>query len=64
MAGAAYMADWSTGAKTVEGIERIRRAPTRHGWYSHEAKAEQTEAPRVLRSLQALIRGMTRGDGR
>jgi hypothetical protein len=54
----------STGAKTAEGLERIRRASTKHGWYSQAAKAERAEARRVLRSLQALIRGMTRGDGR
>src|SRR5215467_105108 len=31
----------STGPKTAEGIERIRRAVTKHGHYSKRAKAER-----------------------
>src|ERR1700675_5100780 len=54
----------STGPKTAEGIQRIKRASTRHGWYSQAAKAERAEARQVLRRLQALIRGITQGDGR
>ena len=38
----------STGAKTPEGIERIRRAVTKHGWYSTRAMAER----RLLRALE------------
>src|ERR1700681_2501907 len=34
----------STGPKTAEGIEWIRRASTRHGFYSQAAKAERTAA--------------------
>jgi hypothetical protein len=30
----------STGAKTPDGIERIRRAVTKHGRYSKRARAE------------------------
>jgi hypothetical protein len=37
----------STGPKTAEGIERIRRAVTKHGRYSGAAKAER----RLLRDL-------------
>jgi hypothetical protein len=39
----------STGPKTAAGIERIRRAVTKHGGYSREAKAER-------RSFQLLIK--------
>ena len=38
----------STGPKTAEGIERIRRAVTKNGRYSAEAKAE-------LRYIRGLI---------
>jgi hypothetical protein len=31
----------STGPRTPEGIERIRRAVTKHGRYSQAAKAEK-----------------------
>jgi hypothetical protein len=37
----------STGARTPEGLERIRRAATKHGRYSAEARAER----RILRML-------------
>jgi hypothetical protein len=33
----------STGPKTAEGIERIRRAVTKHGRYSAAAKIEQQQ---------------------
>ena len=31
----------STGPKTLEGIERIRQAVTKHGRYSKQANAER-----------------------
>jgi hypothetical protein len=34
----------STGARTAEGVERIRRAVTRCGYYSKAAKTERAEA--------------------
>src|SRR5215831_18145393 len=39
----------STGPKTAEGIERIRRAVTKHGRYSAEAKAERRYYRELLR---------------
>ena len=45
----------STGPKTHEGIERIRRAQLTHGRYTKEAKAERTAARQVQRDLQAAI---------
>ncbi len=45
----------STGAKTAEGIERIRRAQLKHGRYSKQAKAERAEARRLTRDLRAAI---------
>src|SRR6478672_5435326 len=33
----------STGAKTAEGIERIRQAVTKHGYYSEQRKRERKE---------------------
>jgi hypothetical protein len=37
------------GPKTAEGIERIRRAVTKHGNYSNRAKAERAEYRELLR---------------
>ena len=45
----------STGPKTPEGIERIRRAQLKHGRYTKEAKAERAEARRLSRELRAAI---------
>jgi hypothetical protein len=42
----------STGPKTAEGIERIRRAVTKHGRYSKRGKAERTEYRHLLRDTQ------------
>ena len=39
----------STGPKTAEGIERIRRAATKHGRYSYAAKLERLLLRRLLR---------------
>ena len=38
----------STGAKTAEGIERIRQAVTKHGHYSARAKAERQHYRKFL----------------
>jgi hypothetical protein len=38
----------STGPKTAEGIERIRRAVTKDGRYTKAAKAEQEQYRREL----------------
>jgi hypothetical protein len=43
----------STGPKTAEGIERIRRAVTKHGRYSAAAKAERLYVRELLRGCRA-----------
>ena len=45
----------STGPKTVEGIERIRRAVTKHGHYSASAKAERRYFRMLLRQSRAFL---------
>ena len=45
----------STGAKTPAGIERIRRAMTKHGRYSKEAKAEREFYRRLLRECEETM---------
>jgi hypothetical protein len=45
----------STGAKTAEGIERIRAARTKHGRCTPDAIAERRETRRLIRSIRALI---------
>jgi hypothetical protein len=44
----------STGPKTAEGIERIRRAVTKHGFYSKAARDERRRGRAALRELRAL----------
>lgn len=39
----------SIGPKTAEGIERIRKAQTKHGWYSQKAVARRGESRRIQR---------------
>jgi hypothetical protein len=45
----------STGARTPEGLERIRRAVTKHGLYSAAAVLERREARRMRRIVMANI---------
>src|SRR5262249_11371713 len=45
----------STGPKTPEGIERIRRARTIHGMYSAKAKAEQRAFRALLKECRAEL---------
>ena len=45
----------STGPRTVEGLERSRKARWRHGYYSTQAKADRQEARRELQTLRALL---------
>jgi hypothetical protein len=44
----------STGPKTAEGIERIRRAVTKHGLYSKAAQDERRRSRAILRALRTL----------
>jgi hypothetical protein len=48
----------STGAKTAEGIERIRRARTIHGRFSKRAKAERAAYPRSIAGLPGYAGGV------
>jgi hypothetical protein len=45
----------STGPKTAEGIDRIRRAVTKHGRYSMAAKAERRSYRELLRQCRAIL---------
>jgi hypothetical protein len=45
----------STGAKTAEGIERIRQAVTKHGRYSKRAREERAEYRDLLRQFRQML---------
>ena len=44
----------STGPRTPEGLERIRRANWKHGYYSREAKAERSRVRAAILALRYL----------
>jgi hypothetical protein len=46
----------STGPKTAEGIERIRRAVTKHGRYSMAAQAEGRHFRGLLKECRELLK--------
>lgn len=52
----------STGPKTDEGIERIRRAVTKHGKYSASAKAEKLYFRQMLRECRAALQTLGSDD--
>ncbi len=45
----------STGPKTPEGIERIRRAVTKHGMYSKQVRAEREQCRALLRQCRETL---------
>jgi hypothetical protein len=45
----------STGSKTAEGIERIRRATTKHGLYSAAAIAERQQFRAMFKGCQEVL---------
>jgi hypothetical protein len=49
----------STGAKTAEGIERIRQAITKHGRYSKQAKAERAEYRKLLLECRDMLASLS-----
>ncbi len=53
----------STGPKTAKGIERIRRAQLKHGWYTKQAKAQRAEARRLWRYMRAAIEALDTAGG-
>jgi hypothetical protein len=48
----------STGPKTAEGIERIRRAVTKHGQRTKAAEAERAEFRRFVRETRKMLEGL------
>jgi len=55
----------STGPRTAEGIERIRRAVTKHGRYSAAAKADGSALARHFsRSTRTRVMGLSRKEAR
>jgi hypothetical protein len=58
----------STGPRTAEGIERIRRAVTKHGRFSAEAKAEHRNVRGLMQrcrdSLKLLALPRSRPEAR
>jgi hypothetical protein len=49
----------STGAKTAEGMERIRRAVTKHGLYSAAAKADRKYIRDLIAESRATLNGIS-----
>jgi len=45
----------STGPRTSAGIERIRSANTRHGWYSQAARAERARSRELIKQARATL---------
>jgi hypothetical protein len=45
----------STGPRTLEGLERSKKANWKHGYYSAEAIAERRYMSLLLRESRALI---------
>jgi hypothetical protein len=48
----------STGARTAEGIERIRQAVTKHGRYSKRARAEREHYRKLLWQCRETLAGI------
>jgi hypothetical protein len=46
----------STGARTPEGLERIRKAVTKHDYYTAEAKAARVKARVMSQLLREIVR--------
>jgi hypothetical protein len=45
----------STGARTPEALERLRRAVTKHGFYSQAAIVARREARHIRRAVLELL---------
>lgn len=48
----------STGPKTAEGIDRIRRALTKHGKYSEAAKNERRRYRELIRHARETLKSL------
>ena len=45
----------STGPRTAAGIERLRRANTRHGWRSQAARVERIRSRELIQQSRATL---------
>lgn len=45
----------STGPRTAEGLERLRSARTRHGWYGQEGRRLREMVRELTRRSKSLI---------
>ena len=52
----------STGPKTADGIERIRRASTTHGRRTQAAQRERREVRLLVKQARALLARLEDGD--
>jgi hypothetical protein len=48
----------STGPRTAAGLERIRRAVTKHGFYSQALIAERRRVRRLFAEARSLLAGL------
>lgn len=53
----------STGARTPEGLERIRRAATKHGFYSRGLIAERRRVRKLVADARSLLAGLGQENG-
>jgi len=51
----------STGPQSAEGIERIRRAVTKHGRYSKAAKEHRRDGRTLAREAREMVRRIHEG---
>ena len=52
----------STGPKTADGIERIRRASTTHGRRTQAAQQERRHVRLLVKEARALLTRLAEGD--
>jgi hypothetical protein len=45
----------STGARTPEGLARIRQAVTKHGWFTRAAREERRQLRQLLRESRETL---------
>ena len=50
----------STGPRSAEGIERIRQAATKHGFYSKELKRERQQTRLAIRLFREYLARLPR----
>jgi hypothetical protein len=55
MGDARFMAATAPGPRTLQGLERSRRANWKHGYYSREAKSARARVRAAMRALRYLF---------